>query len=458
MTIRARFSAAIMLGGFCATLAAAGGVLSLTRHHLITQALKRPGMIIDPVMKVAEESVVSRDPMLLMSHLNYLLRSRPELVSARVRRDGDWVPVRRPTNAPAPASGQLIRLRRTIRTRIPYEASEGITVEMRFSQEALLRDYMEVVGKSTRAAVLVVSLVCLFGLPLAIWSANRYLSAIAQLEAGIGRMSAGEPVRPVPVKRRDEMGRLIGKFNRMSSKLADLDQMKKDFVSSITHELRSPLAAIQSFARMLRRNPKLDDLGRAQIQRIERSAERLSRFVDQLLESARIERGMLELKTERVDIAELIRDTVLFYQPRARELEIALGVELAAPELPGEADAERISQILTNLLGNALKFTPRKGSVTVYGRTALLNGRGAIEIGVIDTGIGIAPEDHDKLFRPFARISNPLKPTGTGLGLSIAKTLAEMHGGTLAVKSKPGAGSCFYFIFPVEQGAAKEAA
>ncbi|MFH2202578.1 MAG: HAMP domain-containing sensor histidine kinase [Elusimicrobiota bacterium] len=454
MTIRSRLSVVMMAGVLISTLTVAGGVLWLERIYLVRQALRQPALVIDPVMKVAEESVVADDPMVLLSHLNFVQRNQPELVAIRLRRAGVWEDVRRPDGLPPPPGGELLSLRRTVRVVVPYDAPAEIEVEMRFSRDALLREYRQVFKQSLRTALLIIALVWLFAVPLAFWSAQRFLSAISELESGIERMASGQPVRPVPVDKRDEMGALIAKFNRMSQKLADLDQMKKDFASSVTHELRSPLAAIQSFARMLKRNPNTDDLARSQIQRIERSAERLTRFVDQLLESARIERGMFEIKLEETDMAELVRDAALFFQPRARELEIELDVDLPEGTLPAQADPERITQIVTNLIGNALKFTQKGGRVTVYARAAQAGEQRAVEAGVIDTGVGIAPNDMDKLFRPFERIENPMKTTGTGLGLSIAKTIAEMHGGIISVESKLGEGSRFFFIIPAAQPSA----
>jgi hypothetical protein len=176
--------------------------------------------------------------------------------------------------------------------------------------------------------------------------------------------------------------------------------------------------------------------------------ERLERLVDDLLDFARLETGQFKLSTQCSDLVELSRRVVGLLQSIATERRLTLGLGMHPEVLQVPLDPARIEQVLINLVGNALKFTPEGGRVDVH---LLVAGDGA-RVEVADTGKGIAPEAQARLFERFYQVdpSVPRAQGGIGLGLTIAKALVEAHGGTIGVTSQPGEGSVFWFTLPGE--------
>lgn len=452
MTIQARISGVLLGAVIAAALGVAGCLLWLEGLELERQMLEKPQLILSSVPNVAKEALLFGDPMILTSHLVFLQNTHPEIAALRLRSGERWVEVRRPQARPT-EGGPVVVLSHTARVHDAAHRLREATVEMTFSRTRLESARRTLFRDSARSAGLVVALAALLGLPLSLWAGRLLTGPIGILGRGMQRIADGEKHLPLPAGGRDEMGGLIVKFNAMAEKLKEMDRMKKDFVSSVTHELKTPLGAIESFVRLLAANTSLDAAGRSQLRQIEASLQRLTSFVTQLLQAAKIERGTFDLAPKPTDIAALIRDTAIFFEPRARECGIRLSVELAPGELSAHADAERLQQVLVNLVGNAFKFTPSGGQVTVYAKRRDAGGAPALELGVIDSGIGIGEADQARLFQPFEQIDNPLAKGGTGLGLYIARMIVELHGGSLAVESAPGAGSRFYFAIPVSMAA-----
>lgn len=445
MTLRARYAWLLAGGTLAAVAGASACLLSLQRAALERQALERPAVLMESVEKVALEALLADDPMVLLSHLGFLLRSRPELRAARVRQDGRWLAVPGSRDEP----GRRVAVSRVVRAGAP--GSPELAVEMAFSAERLLLEARAATEEGMRAAWLVAVLVGLCVLPASLWISRRLSRPLEELEAAMEELASGRSPPRLADGSDDEVGRLARGFNGMARRLGELERAKKDFFSKATHELRTPLGAIESLARALEANPSLDVPGRAHLQRIQASAQRLARFVTELLEAARVERGTLDLSFSAADLAAVARDVAAFLTPRAREAGLRLSLELPSGPLEAQADPERLEQVLVNLVGNAIKFTPRGGRVTLYGHARRREGVEGFELGVIDTGPGIPAEDLPRLFQPFERAGNAARTPGAGLGLSIAKAIIEMHGGRIDVESTPGAGSRFYFFIPRRQ-------
>jgi signal transduction histidine kinase len=222
--------------------------------------------------------------------------------------------------------------------------------------------------------------------------------------------------------------------------------MKRTFVASVTHELRSPLFAIESYVKtLLRESKSLGDDDRRQLTRIEANASRLAHFVTSLLDMAKIERGKLEFRPRSADLARVVEDSVEFHRSRAEESGLALTFSADQDLPPMRLDSDLITQAVTNLVSNAIKFTARGGSIAVSARR-----RGyTVECVVADSGAGIPAATLARLFRPFERGADPLRSGGTGLGLSIVKAIIERHGGRVTAESEPGRGSRFGFVLPL---------
>ncbi|MBI3458450.1 MAG: GAF domain-containing sensor histidine kinase [Candidatus Rokubacteria bacterium] len=236
------------------------------------------------------------------------------------------------------------------------------------------------------------------------------------------------------------------------ARLRDLDQLKSDFLGNVSHELRTPLAAIKGFADNLLDGVTgpLTGKQRHYLLRIHDNVDRLTRMVSDLLDLTRIEAGKIELALEALDPAETIADATESLRPlaRARGIEVVLDLR-GCPPIWGDPD--KIHQVLTNLISNALKFTPPGGQVTV---TAAPAPGGMARIAIHDTGLGIPPEERERVFDKFyqaGRVDGE-RPPGSGLGLTIARHLVELHRGRIWVDDGVGRGSTFVVLLPVPGG------
>ncbi|TLY16158.1 MAG: cell wall metabolism sensor histidine kinase WalK, partial [Nitrospirae bacterium] len=218
------------------------------------------------------------------------------------------------------------------------------------------------------------------------------------------------------------------------SDLRRLEQVRKDFVANVSHELRTPLTAIKGYVEALRDDPDVELPQRHRfLEIIETHTDRLNLIITDLLLLSKIESGQIPLKQEPVELALLINRTLglLSHQIDRKQHKIVLDIPARLPPVLG--DEERLGQVFSNLLDNAVKYTPDKGTLTI---TAVLSDT-MIEVGIEDTGIGIPPKDLSRIFERFYRVDKARSRElgGTGLGLAIVKHLVESHGGTVSVQS-----------------------
>jgi signal transduction histidine kinase len=255
----------------------------------------------------------------------------------------------------------------------------------------------------------------------------------------------------------DEIGALVRAFNNMSARLADLDISKKNFVSSVTHELRSPLGAIESFLPLI--HEKVVSGDRAAIaqamtymERIEANVHRLNRFITDLLDVAKIEQGKMECVIRRMDLTPVSSEVSQFFEAKAASHGVTV-----ENGLRGEhwvmGDSDRLRQVLVNLVANALKFTPAGGRVWISAQAVKEGGERRLEVVVGDTGRGMDDADRARLFKPFSQGRNVTDgvagPKGTGLGLYIVKSIVDQHAGVVEVRSVPGQGTQISFTLKV---------
>ena len=243
----------------------------------------------------------------------------------------------------------------------------------------------------------------------------------------------------------------ITEKRRYERRLKELDKLKSDFVSNVSHELRTPLTAIKgSVDNML--DGLTGDLNEKQsryLVRIKSNADRLARLINDLLDLSTIEAG-IKLKRTNLSLPTVAREVVESVGPLAAEKFISFEIECVDNNLTAWADPDRTAEVLTNLLGNAIKFTPTRGKVTV---SLARNGEDWVKVSISDTGPGISSAEASRIFDKFYQVSQPeqRKAVGTGLGLSIVKALVEMHGGKIWLESEAGRGSIFSFTLPAEQ-------
>ena len=238
------------------------------------------------------------------------------------------------------------------------------------------------------------------------------------------------------------------------TKEREVDRMKTEFVSLVSHEFRTPLTSIKGYTDLLT-SGEVGELSEDQkefLQIVQTNADRLMALINDLLDISRLEQGRVELREGAVDVAPLIQSSLLAMQLQMQSKQQRLITNLEQPLPLVRGDIVRISQILNNLLSNAHKYTPPGGTITI---SAAPEGE-MLRVSVADTGVGLTEEEQSHLFTRFYRAKNSATQDvgGTGLGLSITRMLVEMHGGTITVQSQPGKGSTFSFTLPTAVDAA----
>ena len=290
----------------------------------------------------------------------------------------------------------------------------------------------------------------LIGILISFFNTRSINRSILLLQKKTKDIAKGKFEKILDIASPPEIRDLANDFNIMCDRLKDLDEMKEDFISHVSHELRTPLTAIREASRLLIEglfadNPKSRD---ELLTIVSDECERLIVSVNRILDLSRMEAKMMEYHFNHTDLIHLIRKCILKLAPIAQRKNITLELT-PPPQLPEIlVDSERISQLLENLVANALKYTDSQGSVTVS--TSLIkNDDMVIEVSVSDTGCGIHEKNLNKIFDKFKRVESGKETVrGTGLGLSIAKHIITVHGGKLWVKSTPDKGSTFFFTLP----------
>ena len=276
------------------------------------------------------------------------------------------------------------------------------------------------------------------------FTAGRITRTLIRLRDAVQRIDLRDLSPRVPVEGRDEVAALARAFNAMVDRLAAEERARRQLFADVAHELRHPLAVLKGRLDMMQDGSA--PLDPEQVLRLQDDVITLSRLVNDLRDLSLAEVGQLSLTLGPVDVAALIADLRENLEPVAADRQVALCVE-AAPGLPPvRADADRLRQILVNLLTNGLQHTPAGGRVDVRARA-----QGAdVVIEVADTGQGIAPEDLPHVFDRFYRADRARARAtgGSGLGLAIVRSLVMAHGGTVQVFSQPGAGSRFVVALP----------
>src|ERR1700736_1302255 len=249
--------------------------------------------------------------------------------------------------------------------------------------------------------------------------------------------------------------RLFDEIQDKSRQLAEASQHKSQFLANMSHELRTPLNAILGYTELILDSVygEMPEKARSVLDRVQRNGRHLLGLINDVLDLSKIEAGQLTLSLSDYSLKSVIQTVFGAVEPLAREKQVALNIDVA-PELPqGHGDERRLTQVLLNLVGNAIKFTDI-GEVSIKGSSA----NGSFTVAVHDTGPGISEVDQAKLFKEFQQADNSItrKKGGTGLGLAISKRIIEMHGGKIWVQSTLGHGSTFSFTLPTtvkQQGA-----
>jgi signal transduction histidine kinase/DNA-binding NarL/FixJ family response regulator len=334
-----------------------------------------------------------------------------------------------------------------------------------------------------RRVALVVVIVSFAFIALIVWIVSRIvvrpLTRLTESFQQIQNSTFNWRVR-LPETRTDEIGELTRWFNIFLDSMEAKQQAERDlvqakeaaeaanraksvFLANMSHELRTPLNAILGFSELMANDETLTAAQRANLETINRSGEHLLGLINDILDLSKIESGRADVRPHHFDLHRLLHGLQEMFEIRARQKNLRLIVTWT-PEVPRylHLDEGKLRQVLINLLGNAIKFT-RTGTVALSVSLAAPDGEpqtiDRLHFAVEDTGIGIAPEDLEHIFEPFAQSqARPAAQDGTGLGLAISRQQVELLGGQLTIKSEVGSGSTFSFDIPLTPGRAEEAA
>lgn len=290
---------------------------------------------------------------------------------------------------------------------------------------------------------------------------------LAHLTEGTRAIADGKFFYRLDTSRNDEFSQLASDFNKMTLRLNELDELKKDFVSHVSHELKAPLASMRETIQLLLEQipGPLNEKQRRLLELNLQSGSRLTSMISNLLDLSKIEAGAMEYELKKQELVPLVRNALAELEMPARERQVQLRAELPDGSLPVECDSDRIVQVILNLVGNAVKFSPRQGAVLIRveevsdipertperWRRLIENDDRSGSFGLVtvtDSGPGIPDEDKERIFEKFHQVKRGTKMPGqgVGLGLSICRTIIEAHRGAIWVEDNPSGGSRFSFL------------
>jgi two-component system sensor histidine kinase GlrK len=324
---------------------------------------------------------------------------------------------------------------------------ELIKVRLR-SQENIydkVKDLSEAGKRARTIAMSVSAAMLLFGILLAVWITRSITRPLTVMQKKTRDIADGVFEADLKLPSPPEIGELAQAFNTMCSKLKEVDRMKSDFFSLMSHELRTPLTSIKEGTNLVLEGccGEVTEKQKKVLLIMAEESNRLIGLVNSVLDLAKLESGLLAFNFGKADLSPLIERVVKEVGPLAEAKRITIIREVR--DLPPlTMDAERMLQVLRNLIGNALKFTPRGGTVSITARRE----KDAVIVAVIDTGPGIPKEHATAIFDKFRQVPGTGRPTGTGLGLAIVKHIILAHGGSVWVESEAGSGSTFTLQLP----------
>jgi len=324
-----------------------------------------------------------------------------------------------------------------------------------FSQDYMEQQISVGISKMTTQIKLVAYVTIMIGVLLANFLGYTFAKPLKLLTEASEEITKGNLDVEIKIKRKDEIGVLFNTFNNMARQVKELDSMKDSFVSSVSHELRSPLSAIDGYCDLLIDGVKQGHPQEQQLKGlliIKQATVRLTSFINNILDLAKIKANKLEIRKTDTDIVAVISEIVSLYEPLAvqQKKKISLDIVFRMPIII-RADSEKIKQVITNLVSNAMKFTKENGNIILK---VLENstgyGENYVEIWVKDDGIGIPKHQVDLVFEKFFQVQDGQfkRPKGTGLGLTIVAEMIKLHKGYVWAESDLGCGTTFKFVLP----------
>jgi signal transduction histidine kinase len=274
--------------------------------------------------------------------------------------------------------------------------------------------------------------------------ALRTTRSVRRLSEATARVANGNFTDPLPVETRDEIGDLTRSFNRMAERLREVETLKQRFFSHVTHELRSPLTAIIAASQLLQGQTRdvLDAKQRHWLELIDASVARLLGLINQILDWNRLRAGVFPIERRSIVLDKVVAHILDLLRAEAEQQGLRLEERVTGTDFAIMADEEAVTKVIVNLVGNAIKFTPRGGAIEI----AVTDAGSHVELAVRDNGPGIAAADLARIFEPYQQAHR--ERTGSGLGLAIVNELVSAHDGSVAVESRVGEGASFTVRLP----------
>lgn len=302
-----------------------------------------------------------------------------------------------------------------------------------------------------RQILLLVSVVALFGIAVlffVILSSSYFITSILNPLSEIGetakKIAQGDFTCRIEKRYDDEVGELCDTINNMASEIAEADKMKNEFISSISHELRTPLTAIKGWSETLRQDETGDTaLTKKGLEVISSESERLSGMVEELLDFSHMQNSLSTLPFEKLDLCAELEEVAFLFRDRAEREGLTLQCVLQDDVLPVKGVRDKLRQVFTNILDNAIKYSDNTGTIRI--ESAIWNKK--VQVVISDTGIGIAADDLPNVKTKFYRANN-IK-SGSGIGLAVADEIVKLHDGTLEIESVKGRGTVVTVTLPL---------
>lgn len=275
---------------------------------------------------------------------------------------------------------------------------------------------------------------------------------LRELRRGIKSLSSSGITAPIRIHSSDEFGELAGVFNDMAARLTEEERMRSDFISMLSHEIRTPLTSIRESVNLICEEVMggINEKQRRFLLIASRELERITTLLNHLMQISRLEAGAVEIHPRTIDLHEFVQGAISRLVPVAEARDISIRSEITGGVTEFYCDPENLQQVLLNLLGNAIKFSPGGSQILVSVRREESAKPPLLVFAVTDKGAGIPDSEQALVFNKYYRASGVREEVdGVGLGLSISKYIVEAHGGEIGLRSKPGEGSTFSFTLPL---------
>lgn len=412
-------------------------LVPLERRQFLREEREQMDSTMAAISRAAAESISQNDDLALLSYLRFQMKEQPALELCLVTHNGY-------TTVLGKMKSEL-----EYRTVSGSSGDGTVTVQAGFSKD-LMRAKLRAENTALATVALGVAVVGLaIGFAGALWISRRIASPVAELARAAEDFGAGRLETKVEPQGALEIRRLDMAFNDMAEKIRESVRAKEDLLSTLTHELNNPLAGLKAYIALLRDPGRIATIAESR-QAYETMAEAVGQMELTLSNALELFRTSAkpDLDPEVVELGDLAREVVSLYGPVARANHIELKLEAPAHGLALMADRKLVRRVMINLVSNALKYTPERGSIAV----TLAERAGCVDFSVADTGYGISKEDQQHLFTKFYRTrgadGRKSKIPGSGLGLAIVKQAVELHRGKVRVESEKGKGSTFIVSLP----------